>query len=303
MSTATMIALRNLGLTIVLVWLLMACTSCALTGFRQGSEVFYTIPPVTYLRQYPGYASQIVATLYRGEQVTLLSSMDDTWCRVQRGEGGQVGWIQRPLLSAAPVPPETYYIQPQEVPLRDDPKEDVLSRQILRRGDQVRKLSENKQGWWRVLVEKDKSLGWLPAATVAESPPPESSRESAAPPAGQDGRGPVSAPRPAAKSHNFVAAATLELHLLPLISSPVVNVLQFNEKVEIVATSGSVWRKVKYSETGAQGWALARFLSESPGKAPKSFAPKKKEAPKEPKHPDLKKDQGIPPEDLDPEVI
>jgi uncharacterized protein YgiM (DUF1202 family) len=175
MSKATIFALRNLGLTLVLVWLLMACTSCALTGSRQGSEVFYTIPPVTYLREYPGYASQNVAILYRGEQVTLLSSMEDTWCRVQRGEGGQVGWIQRPLLSAAPVPLETYYIQAHEVPLREDPQEDVLSRQILRRGDQVRKLSENQQGWWRVLVDKDKSLGWLPAATVAASPPPESS--------------------------------------------------------------------------------------------------------------------------------
>lgn len=298
-----MCALRILGFILLLAWLAMTCTSCALTGARQGPEVFYTIPPVTYLREHPGYASQIVATLYQGEQVTLLSSLEDAWCRVQRKEDGQVGWMQRPLLSAAPIRLETYYIQAPEVPLREDPQEDVLSRQVLRRGDQVRKLSENQQGWWRVLAEKDKSLGWLPAATVAASPPPESSPESAARPSGQDGGGPGYAPRPAPKIHHFVAAATLELHLLPLISSPVVKVLQFNDKIEIVAASGAAWRKVKYPETGAQGWALARFLSESPGKAPKSFAPKKKKAPKKPKRPDLKKDQRLPPEDPDPEVM
>lgn len=298
-----MLAHRNLGLTIALVWLVMACAACALNGARPGGEVYYTIPPVTYLREHPGYASQTVATLYRGEQVTLLSGLEDTWCRVQRTEGGQVGWIQRPLLSAAPVPPETFYVQVQEVPLRDDPQEDVLSRQILHRGDQVRKLADNQQGWWRVLVDKDKSLGWLPAGTVGDSPPPAGVRESAAKPFGQDGRGPGAAPPPAAKAHRFVTAASLELHLLPLTSSPVVKVLKFNEKVEILAASGPDWRKVKYPQTGAQGWALARFLSDSPGKAPKSLAPKRKKAPKKVKRPDLKKDQGLPSEDLDPEVM
>jgi uncharacterized protein YgiM (DUF1202 family) len=303
LSWVTMFALRNTGLTLVLVWLWLTCASCALMETKPDPEIFYAIPPVTYLREHPGYASQIVATLYRGEQVAVLSSLEDAWCRVQRKEGGQVGWMQRPLLSPAPVPPETYYVQAQEVPLRDDPQEEVLSRLILHRGDQVRKLAENQQGWWRVLVEKDKSLGWLPAAAVAASPPPASSPESAARPSGQAGRGPGSASQIAPKTHNFVATATLELHLLPLLSSQVVKVLQFNDKVEIVAASGAAWRKVKYPETGAQGWTLARFLSESPGKAPKSLAPKKKKAPKKPKPPDLKKDQPLQPEDPDPEVM
>ncbi len=298
-----MFGLGSLGRAVLLLWLLITSQSCALMETRPSPEVFYTMPPVTYLREYPGYASQIIATLYQAEQVTILSSITDNWCRVQTAAGGQVGWLQQPLLSAVPIRLETYYLQVDEAPLRNEPHEEVLSRQILRRGDQVRKLSENQQGWWRVLVENDKSIGWLPAAAVAAQPPTERPSGAAGQSPGQADPGAGSVKKPALKNTYFVAVAAMELHLLPLLSSPVVKVLKFNEKVQGVSQSGSGWLKIKYPETGAQGWALARLLSESPGKAPKTLAPKKKKAPKKPKRPDLQKDQRLQPEDPDPEVM
>jgi SH3-like domain-containing protein len=298
-----MFGLRSLVHSILLLCLLFTSLSCALMETRPGPEVFYTIPPVTYLREYPGYASQIIATLYQAEQVTILSSITDNWRRVQTVAGGQVGWLQQPLLSAVPIRLEIYYLQVDEAPLRNEPHEEVLSRQILRRGDQVRKLSENQQGWWRVLVENDKSIGWLPAAAVAAQPPTERPSGAAGKSPGQAdaGIGPVKKQAP--KNTYFVAVAAMDLHLLPLLSSPVVKVLKFNEKVERVSQSGSAWLKVRYPETGAQGWALSRFLAESPVKAPKTFFPKKKKTPPKPKRHELKKDQHLQPEDPDPEVM
>ena len=118
------------GRSILLLVLLMMLSSCAmtrnltsnltkgLTRVKQGPEVYYTMPPVTYIREFPGYASKQVSTVYHGEQVTILSQMEDEdWCRVQTS-GGQQGWIQRALLSPVPLRVETYYVQAAEVPLK-----------------------------------------------------------------------------------------------------------------------------------------------------------------------------------------
>jgi uncharacterized protein YgiM (DUF1202 family) len=288
---------RKLASTSVFLCLLLLVNSCASFGAKQTPEVYYTIPPVTYLREFPGYASRIVVTLYHGEQVSMVSSREDGWCQVHVSQSRQVGWMPRPLLSEVPINLETYYVQANEVPLRDTPQEEVISRYVLYRGDKVSKLSENQQGWWRVLVEKDKRLGWVPAAVVSIKEP-----ERAAP--GKGITGPTEASlRPATQNSFYVATTTLKLQLLPLASSQVVKVLQFNDAVEKVSQSGPTWLKVRYPETGAQGWVLARYLSESPAKSPKTFTRKKKTTPRRPKQQQLQEEQSIPSEDLDPEVM
>ena len=288
---------RKLASTTVFLCLLLLVNSCVRFGARQTPEVYYTIPPVTYLREFPGYGSHIVATLYHGEQVRMVSSLKDDWCQVQVWQSQQVGWMKRPLLSEAPINLETYYVQANEVPLRDAPQEEVSSRYILHRGDKISKLTENQQGWWRVLVEKDKRLGWVPAAVVSLNPP-----EKATPGKEIAARTEASL-RPATQNSFYVATTTLKLHLLPLVSSQVVKVLQFNDAVEKVSQSGPTWLKVRYPETGAQGWVLASHLSESPAKSPKTFTRKKKRTLKRPKHQQLQEEQRIPLEDLDPEVM
>ena len=282
-------ARRRLETTYVLIFLVILVNSCAVKESTQTEVVYYTIPAVTYLRESPGYASPIIAPVYQADQVKIVSSTQDDWCRVQSVQNRQIGWIQRPLLSA--------------VPLREAPQEEVISRHVLHQGDKVRKLSENQQGWWRVLVEKDKSLGWIPAVAVSgqlsEKVPP---GQVVLPTEGSDASTPPSF-QPSPKHYYYVAATTLDLHLLPLVSSQVVKVLKFNDKVEKIAQSGSQWLKVRYPETGARGWALVSHLAESPSKAPKTFIHKKKKPRKRPMPLKPQEDDSSQPETLDPEIM
>ena len=113
--------------------LLVLCSACALVQPKPPREVYYTIPSITYFRDSPGYASRNIATVYRGEQVLMLSRLPGDWCQVQSVQGRQVGWMQCPLLSPVPIPAETYTIQ-EKVPLRDVPQTEGASRQALQRG-------------------------------------------------------------------------------------------------------------------------------------------------------------------------
>jgi uncharacterized protein YgiM (DUF1202 family) len=284
--------------------LLVICNSCALIRPQPPQSVYYTIPSVTYFRDNPGYGSRNVATVYRGEQVKILSEIANDWCQVQKVQDQQVGWIQRPLLSPVPIPTETYTVQENEVPLRDVAQKEGTSRQVLHRGDKVRKLSENQQGWWWVLVEKDESLGWLPGNTMVSTAAPASAAPvKAAGPSGSGSAGMNASSSPAPQKYFYVATANLDLHLLPLVSSQVVKVLKLNNKVEMVAQSGSEWLKVRYPETGAQGWAQTVALSESPSAAPKVFAPKPKKPLKKPRRPKPAEPGTTQPEEVEPEAM
>jgi uncharacterized protein YgiM (DUF1202 family) len=278
-ETRTRIRISGRGLIklLGLLFLITMASSCAVLQPKPLSTDYYTIPSVTYFRDSPGYASRNVATVYRGQQVKILSRMANSdWCQVQTMPGGQVGWIQRPLLSPVPIPTETYTIQQAEVQLRDVPQKDALARRVLHRGDKVRKLSENQQGWWWVLVEKDESLGWLPGNVLAEQTPTPATASPVAAPAGTGSSEVKAVPPPAPQPYLYVATATLDLHLLPLVSSQVVKVLKFKDKVERVAQSGVEWVKVRYSETGAQGWVQGPTLTTSPSQTPKIYPPPKK---------------------------
>jgi len=303
-------AFKSARRSIFLLFFLLMLSSCALTSNltsnlvpnkQVGPKVFYTVPPVTYIRELPGYASKNVGPVYHGEQVTILSIMEDEdWCRVQ-ASSGQQGWIQRALLSPVPLRVETYYVQEPEVPLRPEPKQEVISRQMLHQGDEVIKLAEKEQGWWQVLVERDKSLGWVPAASLgAERPMPMAARAAAKPSDKKEAEAPSSSPP--GPPQFFVAVNSLELHLLPLVSSKVVKVLQFNDKVEEISRSGPAWRKVRFPETGVQGWTQESYLAKSPGTAPKAAVHRKK-APARTKRPGPKKKTPGQAEELDPEVM
>ena len=283
---------------IPLLSLLVMVNACALIQPKQPPTVYYTIPSVTYFRDSPGYASRNVATVYRGEQVTILSQIANDWCQVQTVQGRQVGWMQRPLLSPVPIPTETYTVLENEVPLRDAPQKESISRYLLRRGDKIRKLSDNQKGWLWVLVETDESLGWLPATAVSEVAPETAASGQAAASPGRDLAGPGVPAAPAPPQYFYVATANLDLILLPLAGSQVVKVLKFNDKVEKLAQSGSEWLKVRYPETGAQGWAQTMALTESPSAVPKVFPPKPKRPMKK-----LMRTRPAEPEDLQPEEI
>jgi uncharacterized protein YgiM (DUF1202 family) len=297
----------GLSKLLALLFLITMSSSCALLALLQPTSppsVYYTIPSVTYFRDNPGYASPNVATVYRGQEVKILSRIAGDWCQVQTVPGGQVGWIQRPLLSPVPIPTETYMVTETEVPLRDTPQKEGISRRALHRGDLVRKLSENQQGGWWVLVEKDESLGWLPGKALSEKASPAAPAVQAARPSGIGSAGAAASPPSASPSYLYVATATLDLHLLPLLTSQVVKVLKFNDKVERIAHSGFEWLKIRYPETGAQGWVQAPTLTPSPSQSPKVFPPpKKKRALKRPPGFKPAEPETTSPEETEPEAM
>jgi uncharacterized protein YgiM (DUF1202 family) len=228
--------------------------SCAINN--QNADNYYSIPTVSYLRDCPNYDCQVVTEIYNADEVKVLEKNDNGWWRVQSLRDQKIGWIQRDLISNFPLITKNYYVVTDELPLRDSPGEDSVSRKLLGYGDEVQKIAE-KDGWWRVLAEKDKAIGWIPAMMVSETHP--------GPPGGPVKTGKISSVTPQPKTpYYFVAAENLKLYIIPSIPSQVVKELKLNDKVEKISQSGSSWVKVRYPSTGAEGWAHARYFRDSP---------------------------------------
>ena len=284
------------------VWTCLGLLACAAYQKPVESGLFYSIPTVTYLRDCPNYDCQAVAEIYSTDELLVMERGDHGWWRVQSRRDQKMGWMQGDLLSPNPVRAQDYFITPHAVPLRDAPGQDVISRKMLAHGDKVQKIAEHN-GWWRVLAEKDKSLGWIPAKTVSATPPGQQTVTR------DDGPKPGKAaepavPAPAAKTSSlYVATASLNLHVLPLYSSSVIKVLKINDKVEKISQAGSQWLKVRYGETGAEGWAPAKYLKDSPVTAKTQIIPRGKSLPKKKPSPDEVSPDPFKSEELEPEPM
>lgn len=261
---------------LILPVLLLLLPACATTAPKK--EFFFSIPAVSYLRECPDFTCPAVSEVYNSDKVKLLEEKAGGWWKVQSFRDESVGWTQAALLSDAPLQAKIYYVTSNRLQLRNSPQKEVTSRQFLNFGDKVQLLAES-QGWWRVLAEKDRTIGWVPADSVAEQLPAQPADPGAP---GQVTPAPGAAP-PAARAketHLYVAAASATLHLLPLKSSQVLKTLKLNDKVELIAQSGAQWRKVRFSETGAEGWAEARLLRDSPVTTKAQIVSGKKKAPR-----------------------
>ena len=89
-----MLFFKKLRGPISLLFMIMIINSSTSLGANLGQDVSYTTPPVAYIRESPGYDSPNVATVYRGEQVKVLSRGAAGWCQVKTVQSQQVGWIQ-----------------------------------------------------------------------------------------------------------------------------------------------------------------------------------------------------------------
>ncbi|MGO8762275.1 MAG: SH3 domain-containing protein [Desulfobaccales bacterium] len=265
---------NNQFIIIISILLLNAC------AVNNKIDLYYSIPTISYLREGPNYDSPVVTELYNADTVKLLERYDNGWWQVKILRNDNIGWTQRDLLSNTPIIAQNYYITVSDLPLRNSPRQDVISRNLLGYGDTVKKIAE-KDGWWRILVEKDKSIGWIPAAMASETPPGplEEEKPQIAASAKTDQGPPASQPAPQL-SYFFVAGGSLDLYIIPFIPSQVVKVLKLNDKVEKISQSGSDWIKIRYLDTGAEGWALARFLKSSPVTDKNQIVTPEKKSPK-----------------------
>jgi uncharacterized protein YgiM (DUF1202 family) len=213
----------------------------------------------------------------------VLEEHEEDWWRVRLSQGGDAGWIPAKLLSSSPVQAESYYVAVATLPLRECPGEECPSRKQLLQGEPVRKIDQNEQGWWRVLVQKDLSLGWIPAAAVSENKPQEI------------------VARRSEKVHYYVAASSLNLYLLPLTSSQVVKTLNLNEELEKLEQKSKDWVKIRQVSTGAEGWVLAQYLQEQQVPPQKPVPKKRKKRLPKPALPKLEPEKEEPP--VEPEAM
>jgi uncharacterized protein YgiM (DUF1202 family) len=301
-----MLSFKNLSKPMPFLLLIVAISSCAAMSPQTSQDTYYTTPPVTFLRESPRYDSPNVAAVYRGDQVVVLSRKAADWCEVKAVQSGKFGWIQSPLLSAEPISTPTYLVQVSKVRLQSTPQKNAPSPEVLSRGDKVRKLSENQEGWWMVLAEKDKSLGWLPATAVSGLKPETASPPPAATPSGEGSAKVAASTAPLPKPLYYVATSDLNLHSLPLVSSQVVNTLKFNNRVEKIGQSDSQWIKVRYPVTGAQGWTQGMFLADASLTTPREFpqhAQKRRTRSRRAVCPKPAEPQKTPPKETEPVVL
>ncbi len=229
--------------------------ACAAPPPPAPGGTFYLTSDMTYLRDAAGFEGHVVGQLYKGDQVERLDISESGWWRISSGRTGQAGWVPSDLLSPKPVPVVYVYVT-QTVHLRECPKEFCPALQSLSRGDQVQKVEQNDQGWWRVLVAKSRNLGWLPAKVVAEKLEEPQAK----------------APEP---QYYFVVVRRLTLRREPLLNAEAITLLQFNDQVEKLEQNPG-WLKVRQPASGAIGWVPERFLGITPLKFPRFEKPRKK---------------------------
>jgi uncharacterized protein YgiM (DUF1202 family) len=252
-----------------LLILISSCTTIPLVPSEKTE--YYVIPEITYLRQSPGYEEKALNQINRGDRVIVMKNGESSWWQVQQVSTGQIGWLQKALLSSVPVPSNFYFVNQNNLTLLACPKSDCPALAVISRGDRVSKLDEQSSGWWRVQVAATGVQGWLPAAALTESLADHIIEQ---PP----------------KDYYYVAIKNLGLRSKPWINDAVVKTLEFNQQVQKISQNSQGWFKVRLPADGSQGWVLSRYLEQLPTIAPRPLPAKikpklwkpKKEAPAEP---------------------
>jgi uncharacterized protein YgiM (DUF1202 family) len=246
-----------LARVIVLTLLLGQVWSCAETPVVQPPVgPYFVTPEVTYLLDTPSYEGNVVSTLYRGDKLDLVDGSGSTWWRVELQRTGETGWVRKDLLSLTSVGTVFYYLKEDSLPLLECPRSDCIPLQLLFRGDQVQRVEEGGQGWWRVLAIKGRSLGWVPASALTAD------RQEAL----------QQQPR---KTYFYVAIRKLMLRARPSAHGEVIRTLGFNDQVQKLAESED-WFKVRQPSTGAVGWVVSRDLEPLPLISPRGVPAQKK---------------------------
>ena len=251
------------GLITLTLFLGLVC-SCATTPVVKPPEgPFFVTSEITYLLDRPGYGGNVLGPLYRGDKVELVEAGELAWWQVKLHRSGQTGWVRKEVLSPDPVATVFYFVKEDTLSLRECPRSDCLPLQLLSRGDEVQRVEAGDQGWWRVLVISSRSLGWVPAAALAER------REEAQ-------------QKQLTKPYYYVAVKKLDLRAKPSNRSEVIRTLGVNDQVEKIGETEG-WFNVRQPSSGAVGWVISRHLDTLPLTLPRGVPSKKKPRPSPPK--------------------
>lgn len=239
-----------LTLLLGLVW------SCAPTQVVKAPEgTYFVIPEITYLLDSPGFGGNVLSPLFRGDKLDVVDGSDAAWWKTKLQRTGQTGWVKKELLSLIPIATVFYYVKEDTLPLLECPRSDCLPLQLLFRGDQVQRVEEGRQGWWRVAAIKGRSLGWVQASALTENSAEAQQRQ----------------PR---QPYFYVATRNLILRAQPSAGGEVIRTLRFNDQVQKLGETKD-WFKVRQPMSGAVGWVFSRDLSPTPLSSPPGMPAKK----------------------------
>lgn len=254
---------RTLTRLLAIILLLGLAGSCAKPQVKPPEGTFYVTSEFTYLWDNPGHRGNVSGQLYKGDEVKLLDG-ESHWWRVELLRSGQSGWIQKELLTSDPVTPPFFYVNENGIPLLECPRSDCPHLQLLTQGEQVQRVEQGDQGWWRVLVLKSRSLGWLPAAYLAER------MEDAW----------IQRPQ---KPFYYVAIRRLNLRADPSPRGEIIRILPFNAQVQKIGETPEGWYKVRQPASGAVGWVTSRDLNTLPMRSPRGEPGKERVKPFKPR--------------------
>ena len=250
----------NWARLIPLILLLGLVCSCVTTPVVKPPEgPFFVTSEITYLLDRPGYDGNVLGPLYRGDKVQPVDVGESAWWRVELHRTEQRGWVRKESLSPDPVATVFYFVKEDTLSLRECPRSDCMPLQLLSRGDEVQRVEAGDRGWWRVLVINSRSLGWVPAAALAERL--EEAQQKQLP-----------------KPYYYVAVRKLILRAKPSDRSEAVRTLDVNDQVEKIGETEG-WFKVRQPSSGAVGWVISRHLDTLPLTSPRGVPPKKKPGP------------------------
>ncbi len=218
----------------------VACSCAQIPVVKAPEGPFFVTPEITYLLDSPGHGGKVLGPLYKGDKVELVDAGKSPWWQIKLQRSGQVGWIRQELLSSGPVATVFYYVNEDTLPLLECPRPDCLPLHLLFRGEQVRRVEAGDRDWWRVMVVKTHSLGWVPASVLTENI--EDTRQ-----------------KQIRKPYYYVAVRKLILRANPSNRGQVIRTLQFNDQVQKIGETKG-WYQVRQPSTGALGWVLSRDL-------------------------------------------
>ncbi len=123
-----------------------------------------TIP----LRDCPRNDCQTLKLLSRGDRVNKFDENYQGWWRVQASGSSILGWLPAAALTEQltntqpkQLPNEYYYVAVNKLGLRAKPwiKDEII--RTLQFNEQVQKISQNSQGWFKVRLPANGAIGWV----------------------------------------------------------------------------------------------------------------------------------------------
>jgi uncharacterized protein YgiM (DUF1202 family) len=131
------------------------------------SNFYYITQDNVPLLKSPKKESPSIVQLSKGERVTKLEEKSPEWWRIKIATTGMSGWVpaaalsRKPMESQAGHAKEFYYVTLRNLALRARPWIKDESIKTLHFNDQVQKITEGSQGWFKVRIPADGMQGWV----------------------------------------------------------------------------------------------------------------------------------------------